>query len=55
MSVSRVGATTTFSWVGAGLLQEATDIAGPWTDLTAARSPYTPAAGGPVKFYRLKR
>jgi hypothetical protein len=54
MAVSRAGGTTTFSWAGAGLLQEATSIAGPWTDLNTARSPYTPPAGAPVKFYRLK-
>ena len=54
VDIVRSGASTTVSWTGAGVLQEATEITGPWTNIGAARSPYT-ATGAGAKFYRLKR
>ena len=54
VDIVRTGANATVSWTGAGVLQEATDITGPWTNIGAARSPYT-APGAGAKFFRLKR
>ena len=54
VGIVRSGANATVSWTGAGVLQEATDVNGPWTSIGSARSPHT-ATGGEAKFYRLKR
>ncbi len=45
-------------WTGAGTIQQATSLAGPWTDLVdpnGAFSPYTIPAGSPAEFYRLRQ
>lgn len=41
-------------WTGDVLLQSADDVAGPYNTVVGATSPYTPPAGAPKKFYRLK-
>jgi hypothetical protein len=38
-----------------GTLQEAEDPAGPYTDLPAALSPYSPPPGPAARFYRLRQ
>jgi hypothetical protein len=54
IAITRDGADTRVSWAGPGMLEEATDLAGPWTSLPSAHSPYT-ASSGAMKFFRLKR
>jgi hypothetical protein len=43
----------TVSWPDGGVLQEATNVLGPWIDLPTASSPYDTDATAPQKFYRL--
>jgi hypothetical protein len=42
--------TLTWSY---GVLQSATNVMGPWTDVSEASSPYTNTADQPYQFYRL--
>ncbi|MBL9126415.1 MAG: hypothetical protein JNL97_02150, partial [Verrucomicrobiales bacterium] len=46
----------TLQWIGAGILQQANDGAGPWTDVTGAVTPrtITPSAANPNKLYRIR-
>jgi len=41
------------SWDGAGTLQYADDISGPWHDLDGVTSPYEPPMDTPQRFYRV--
>jgi hypothetical protein len=43
----------TLTWPS-GMLQSATNIAGPWRDLPGTNSPYTPAVTIPQQFFRVK-
>lgn len=45
----------TMAWVGGGVLQVATDIKGPWTDVATASSPFTFTPTGTIQFGRIKR
>jgi hypothetical protein len=45
----------TIEWVGGGVLQSATDLAGPWTDVPTATSPHTFTPTGNVQFERIKK
>ncbi|MCC6232277.1 MAG: hypothetical protein IT580_06505 [Verrucomicrobiales bacterium] len=47
----------TIEWTGAGTLQSATSVSGPWQDVAGASSPYvlTPTAGQTVLFGRLRQ
>jgi hypothetical protein len=43
------------SWQQPGILQEAPEVTGPWTDIPGAANPYiVDPTGSPRKFYRLK-
>ena len=42
-------------WVGAGTLQQADSVTGPWTDVANASSPRTITPSGAGKFYRLRQ
>jgi hypothetical protein len=42
------------SWSGAGTLQSANEVAGPWTDVTGATNPQTITPSAARKFYRLR-
>jgi len=44
----------TLTWDCDGTLQSAPDLAGPWTGVAGAVSPYETDAAGPQTFYRLK-
>jgi hypothetical protein len=44
----------TVTWSGPGILQSATDVSGPYTDVTGAFSPYT-NTGASRLFFRIKR
>jgi len=43
----------TISWTGGGTLQYATDLAGPWTSIAGASSPYVVPTALPRCFYRV--
>jgi FtsP/CotA-like multicopper oxidase with cupredoxin domain len=54
LSVDMVDGKLNISWTGAGTLQSAEDIAGPWTDVNGATSPYLIPFDKPQSFYRVK-
>ncbi len=53
-TVSLAGGSLTFAWTGAGTLQSADSVTGPWVDVAGATSPRTVPASSAQKFYRLK-
>jgi hypothetical protein len=48
------GNSIELTWVGCGVLQSATKVTGPWTDVPGATSPYIVPASGTDMFYRLE-
>jgi hypothetical protein len=48
--------SVTVEWTGGGILETATTITGPWTEVTGATSPftYTPTPADPIRFVRIK-
>ena len=52
----RSGTSLGLQWIGAGILQQANDASGPWTDVAGAVTPrtVTPSATNPNKLYRLR-
>lgn len=48
------GGNVSLSWTGPSVLQSASDVAGPYTDVQNATSPYPVAASAPM-FFRLRR
>jgi hypothetical protein len=57
LSVSRQGSNLEISWTGAGILQSADEVTGPWSDVPGATaSPQTVSiASGIRKFFRVKQ
>jgi beta-glucanase (GH16 family) len=53
LSLLPSSANLTLSWP-AGTLQTATNVAGPWNDLSTATNPYSVTPTEPQQFYRLK-
>lgn len=54
MSIARnTDGTLTITWTGAGTLQSAPAVTGPWTDLTGVASPATIQATGAMQFFRV--
>ena len=53
--IARPGTQPTLSWTGAGTLQSATTIAGPWADVTGATTPYSVDVTASAKFFRLRQ
>jgi hypothetical protein len=49
------GGNVTISWTGAGTLEEATTITGPWSNSTNQNNPQTVPATGDGKFYRIRQ
>ncbi|HZI34051.1 MAG TPA: hypothetical protein VFF11_17060, partial [Candidatus Binatia bacterium] len=50
------GGSLTISWPGgAGLLQRSTNVAGPYTDVNGASSPYIISTTNAAEFFRLKQ
>ncbi len=56
LNVSLAGNDVALSWDGEFVLQSATNVAGPYTDLKSATSPFTNpfAQDGPQRFFRLR-
>lgn len=50
----KTGANIVLEWSGIGNLEESAEIAGPWTRVNGATSPFTAPASGQRKFYRLR-
>lgn len=49
-----LGTDLVMQWIGTYKLQSATDVAGPYTDIVGATSPYTNSVLSGQKFFRLK-
>ncbi len=55
LSISQNGGVTTLSWVGGGVLQESTNVNGPWTDSATQTNPQTVPTPPDTKiFFRLR-
>jgi hypothetical protein len=52
-SVQKSTGNVVFNWPF-GVLQSATNLAGPWTDISGATSPFTNTPAGPQQFYRVQ-
>ena len=53
-NITAAAGNVTITWTGSGTLQSASSVAGPYSDVANAKSPYTSAASGAPKFYRFK-
>jgi hypothetical protein len=53
LTITRSGANVSVNWP-AGILQSASALAGPWTDMPGATSPYQTSIGSGTIFYRVK-
>jgi hypothetical protein len=53
LSIVLTGTKATIRWGSGTILQEATDIFGPWDDVVGT-SPLEVTVQGPLKFYRLR-
>ena len=49
------GGNVTISWTGAGTLEEATAVTGPWANSANQNNPQTVPAAGARKFYRIRQ
>jgi hypothetical protein len=49
------GGNVTISWTGAGTLEEATAVTGPWSNAANQSNPQNVPATGPGKFYRIRQ
>jgi hypothetical protein len=55
LSIATTGGQITITWDGAGTLQSADAITGPWNDVVGGASPFAVTPSGNAKFYRLKQ
>jgi hypothetical protein len=53
MTITLSAGRVTINWEGDGILQSATDLKGPWTDIGPTK-PWTGPASAPVMFFRVK-
>lgn len=53
ISVTKSGNNTVLSWP-AGVLQQSSNVGGPYTDVIGAASPYTNSISGSQKYYRVR-
>lgn len=49
------GTAVTLSWTGAGTLEEASSVLGPWNPSPSQNNPQTVQASASMKFYRIRR
>jgi PA14 domain len=52
--ITKTGSNITITWTGAGVLQSASDVSGPWTNVPNASSPAAITPSSNRAFYRLK-
>ncbi len=55
LSIARSGTNLILSWPGAGILQSATNVTGPYGDIIGSASPYNVTPSGGATFYRLRQ
>jgi hypothetical protein len=55
IELNRTNNSMTVSWVGSGVLQEASAITGPWTNVVGVTSPARLPLAGSLMFYRLRQ
>src|SRR5262249_26965970 len=55
LSITRAPGAVILNWTGSFALQSAANVTGLYTDVTNATAPYTNAASGPQKFFRLRQ
>jgi hypothetical protein len=53
LNISLLGGILNITWPY-GVLEQADSLAGPWTTIVGATSPYAPSASAPPKFYRVR-
>jgi hypothetical protein len=53
LTIQQSGANVVLTW-GHGVLQSASDVQGPYTDVLGANSPYSTPAGGTQQFFRVR-
>jgi hypothetical protein len=51
----RSGNSLVLQWGSSSVLQSATNVAGPWQDVSGATSPYTVPFTGPQRFFRVRQ
>jgi hypothetical protein len=54
IAITHSGSTVTLTWTGAGTLQTASTLGGPWVTLTNAPSPYRFSTSSTQAFFRLR-
>jgi hypothetical protein len=54
ITIERTATGITLRWGSQGILQQATDVAGPYADVAGAASLYNTALTGTARFYRLR-
>jgi hypothetical protein len=54
LTIARTGANIVVTWPGTGILQSATSISGPYTDVSGATSPYIAPLQTGAKFFRTR-
>jgi hypothetical protein len=54
LTITRSGGNVTLTW-SAGTLQQSTNVAGPYLDVTGSTSPYNLPATNGAAFFRLKQ
>jgi hypothetical protein len=55
LSITRAPAAVILNWSGSFVLQSATSVTGPYTDVLNATAPYTNSTSGAQKFFRLRQ
>ena len=51
----RSGNSLVLQWGSGSVLQSATNVMGPWQDVSGATSPYTISFAGPQRFFRIRQ
>jgi hypothetical protein len=54
-SSTQEGGQIHLQWVGGGTLQSATNVPGPWSDVSGVASPFLADTTNPVQFFRVKQ
>jgi hypothetical protein len=55
VGIARSGANVIISWTGAGTLESADVVTGPWSSVGGANSPHTVTPNTGIKFYRIRQ
>ncbi|HUS34663.1 MAG TPA: hypothetical protein VM680_04850 [Verrucomicrobiae bacterium] len=55
ISISAANGSQVISWNGTGILERATSVTGPWSEVTGASNPYAVSNTGEMAFFRIKK